>query len=206
MARTRTWSVVVVTVLTSLAVVAGSSAAGGISMQRKVPPSDWVAAVCSKLGDWNGGLQGAVRRETNSLPSIQKLHGTARVRKAKEIVQTLVRESVAITKKASKGLGKVGEPDVANGAELNAVIITGFSRVLRGFEQAKRTAAALPTNSEAVFTKQARRLGLQINQLGQRARKDFATLRKRDTSGAVIAAIAANPSCGTFSGSGASGG
>jgi hypothetical protein len=200
MARTRTRSLILVTVLTSLVVVAGASGAGGNAMQRKVPPSKWVAGVCSTLGDWKDGLDGAVSEETKALPSVKKLHGTARVRKAKAIVQTLVRESVAITKKASKGLGKVGEPDVANGADLNAVLITGFSRILRGFEQAEHAAAALPTNSESAFNKQARRLGLQLSQLGQRARKDFATLRKRDTSGAVIAAIAVNSSCSSLSG------
>ena len=196
--------VVLVAALTSLAVVGGGSVAGGVSARRKVPPSQWVAGICSTLRDWNTSLQSAVSEERAALPAARKLHGNARVRKAKEILQKLVNESVTVTKKASKALRKVGQPDAANGVALADTVDNSFSRVLRGFEKAKHDADALPTNSESAFTKLAGRLGTQLTQLGQRARTDFASLRAHDTSGVIAAAIAADTSCDSFAAKAAS--
>jgi hypothetical protein len=184
--------------LTLLAGVVPARVAGA-SAPRATPPSDWVSSMCTALSDWKDGLQSAVGDEQAALPAARRLHGSAQLRKAKQILQKLLRASVSESQKADKALHKLSAPDVANGSTILSTLLDGFDKALAGFQKARRAADSLSTTSKSAFTRQATRLGDNITALGRRVRAELDTIKGQDTSGAIATALSADPTCTSLS-------
>jgi hypothetical protein len=125
-------------VATLLLAACGSSSSG-------VQPSAYVHTVCTTLGTWRSGVQGASTHLQSSVT------GSTTVPQLKQQYQTFVSALLSNTDSAKAKLKAAGVPGVSNGGQISSSLVRAFTNASSGLQKAQSQAAQLPTGDGTTF-------------------------------------------------------
>jgi hypothetical protein len=147
----------------SALVVAGAALTGcggsSSSSSSSVSPAVYVKAICSAVGPFEKDVQ--ARSSALDLSTIKS------AQEGKTALQGFLKAIAADSQTAVNRLKAAGDPDVDKGKQIQAAIVSAFTKLNSAMQQAAKSADQLPTNSPDAFRNAANALGTTVrNSMG----------------------------------------
>jgi hypothetical protein len=174
-----------------LLVLATSGVAAGAT--QNASPKQWVSTFCGSVLTWE---QTVTSNSAKLKKTVAALQGAGKV-DLTVLKGQLVGFLDGIVKSTSTMVGKikaVGAPAVKNGSKIQKVVLDAFGQVATGFNGAKTSAQALPTNDRSKFAKGAFAIASSIKATSGRGQSALLALNKYPTK-ALDDAANKDPSC-----------
>jgi hypothetical protein len=141
-------------ILSALALAGSLAACGGSSSSSGVTAGAYVKAICTAVGPFEKDVQAR-----SSALNLSKISNPIQ---GKTALQGFLTAVTADTGRAVSQLKAAGSPDVTNGKQISAAIVSAFSQLQTAISQAANQANSLPTSSAAAFKTAAQALGTGI--------------------------------------------
>ena len=138
----------------SAAALAISLAACGGSGSSGVTPAAYVKSVCQAIGPFEKTVQSRSQALNQSKPQ--------NAADGKKALQTFLNEVASDTDKAVSELKAAGVPNISNGKQVSAAIVSAFTELKSALTAAAAKAGTLPTNSPTAFQAGAQALGASV--------------------------------------------
>ena len=140
-------------IISLIAVSATLTACGG-SSSSGTSPQAYVKAICNAVGPFEKDVQ--ARSSSLDLSSIKS------AQQGKTALQGFLTAVASDTDQAVTKLKSAGTPNVTNGKQIQAAIVSAFSQLKSALEQAAASAGSLPTSSPTAFKIAAQALGKSV--------------------------------------------
>jgi hypothetical protein len=196
--RARVVAVAAVVALSSAALAAcggggststtGASGASGAAGAGQVSATDYVASVCSALGDFQTSIMNEQASAQQAVTTAGNDLGTVKDELSKFISQVTGASQQLAT--AVKG---AGTPDVPNGEQLASKLNDGLDQVTATFQAAEKKVDSFPTSSKQAFSAAAQSFGSDISQQTAQLQSQFAATSS--ASPELKQAAQQNPDC-----------
>ena len=178
--RTRVIAVAAVVALSSTVLAAcggggstattGASGASGAAGTGQVSAADYVASVCTAVGDVQSTImndqaaaQQAVTTSGNDLGAI------------KDQLSKLVSQLAGATQQLATKVKAAGTPDVPNGDQRASQLNDALDRITTTLQAAEKKVDALPTSSQQAFTSAAQSFDADLQQQTGQLQSEFAS-------------------------------
>jgi hypothetical protein len=132
----------------TLAACGGSSSSG-------VSAGAYVKSICQAVGPFEKDVQ-------SRSAAISNLGSGTSAAQGKKALQNFLSAVVADTDAAINKLKAAGTPNVNNGKQIEAAIVSAFTQLKTALTTANKSAASLPTSSPQAFKTAAQQLGSTI--------------------------------------------
>jgi len=178
--RTRVIAVAAVVALSSTVLAAcggggstattGASGASGAAGTAQVSAPDYVASVCTAVGDFQSTImndqtaaQQAITTSGNDLGAI------------KDQLSKFVSQVAGATQQLATKVKAAGTPDVPNGDQLASQLNNALDRITTTLQAAEKKVDTLPTNSQQAFSSAAQSFDADIQQQTGQLQSEFAS-------------------------------
>jgi hypothetical protein len=138
----------------ALAVSVALAACGG-SSSSGVSAGAYVKSICQAVGPFEKDVQARSAQISNLSSGTSAAEG-------KKALQNFLSSVVSDTQSAINKLKAAGTPNVKNGKQIQAAIVSAFTQLKTALSAANTTAASLPTASPEAFKTAAQQLGSTI--------------------------------------------
>jgi len=149
-----------VALIGSIALLAGCNKSGSAATTAPTPsrlsPSAYVSGVCGAVLSWVN----AVKSQSTALPA--QLASITNLEDGKRIFTQFLDGTVAETDTLIGKVGRLGAPQVGNGADVQATVTQALQSIRTALVNAENQAKNLPTDSVNAFRTGAEQIGQSI--------------------------------------------
>lgn len=156
---------------------------------------DWALSVCGTLITWRESVENAAADSTNATEGTRKLSDSARVKKAKQAMQSFLGFAVDATGAARSNVGALGGPSVANGTDVGDAVLASFDELVGVYQSAAERAQRVSTKNAKRADRQLTAIAEAVGSQSEELESQMDVAIDKDTSGEVRGAVAAEPQC-----------
>jgi hypothetical protein len=160
-------------------------ACGGVQPDDLQPARDYARATCAGIGGWLGDVVARNRDLQRDLPPIEEPEA------AKAMLVDYFGDLVNVTERLLTKLEGLAPPEVEDGEEVHARIVSGVEAARGVIEAALGRAEDLPTDDLDALNAEAREIGAEVRDASDEIGGSFEDL----LSSELAMAIAAEPAC-----------
>jgi hypothetical protein len=160
-------------------------ACGGVQPNDRQPARDYARATCAGIGGWLGDVVARNRDLQRDLPPIEEPDA------AKAMLVDYFGDLVTVTGELRTTLEALAPPEVEDGDEVHARIVSGVEAAERVILAARARAENLPTDDLDALNAEAREIGAEVRDASDEIGGSFEDLLTTE----LAEAIAAEPAC-----------
>jgi predicted lipid-binding transport protein (Tim44 family) len=159
---------------------------GGVAGGGKVGAQQWMKSACTSIGSWVKDIQKRVTTVSSQNPSTPQ--------EGKKVITDFFDAVISDTGKLIDELNVAGTPDVDNGDQIEAALISTLGKAKSLLEQARTRVSNLPTNNSQAFVQAVQAMGKAVQGAFQKAGQQFSNLRSPE----LEEAASKEPACKTI--------
>jgi hypothetical protein len=148
----------------------GASGASGAAGTAQVSAADYVASVCTAVGDFQSTLMNEQATAQQAITTSGNDIGAV-----KDQLTKFVSQVAGATQQLATKVKAAGTPEVPNGDQLASELNDGLDKITTTLQAAQKKADALPTSSEQAFTSAAQSFDAEIQQQTGQLQSEFAS-------------------------------